>query len=347
MPHYADTVGGQLSGYAGGGWGQYGPSVGFNGQHYLLGLKVVLPNGSVIDTGTGEGSINSYRGHTWARAMQGPDPTGIFIGDGGIFGIKVEATYRMFHLPKFKQAGARCWDTLDQAYQAYYELWETDPFLYMQPYATSLILSPETIGMLTPGAEPTWVLFFQSVGNSKEEVELKTKTTDAVCAKHGGRVADPAVAAFTENFIPLVREMGKLGTMGEQPMFELIVSRRDILEALKWSREWIFNSLAEKGIDRAKLTIISVLLSAGTGYGMTSVVPMFDQNDQELSRVIHELLVEFLEQAMRRGYVIEATQGHESRLKARQWTPEFYNYVLTLKKTLDPNNIMNPGVFFL
>ena len=112
-----DTIGGHISGYPGGGFGSYGFSIGFN-WHYLLGIKVVLPNGSVVDTGTGEGSLNTYRGHTWARAMHGPDLTGMFIGDGGIFGIKVEATYRMFRLPKFKKGGARCWDNLDEAYQA-------------------------------------------------------------------------------------------------------------------------------------------------------------------------------------------------------------------------------------
>jgi FAD/FMN-containing dehydrogenase len=79
---------------------------------------------------------------------------------------------------------------------------------------------------------------------------------------------------------------------------------------------------------------------------MTTTVPHFDQNNRELSEAIHEMWVEFLEQAMRRGYVIESSQGHESLLKARQMTPEFYNWLLTLKKTLDPNNIMNPGVYF-
>jgi FAD/FMN-containing dehydrogenase len=57
--------------------------------------------------------------------------------------------------------------------------------------------------------------------------------------------------------------------------------------------------------------------------------------------------VEFFEQARRRGYIIEAAQSHESRLRAKSWTPEFNNYVLGMKKYLDPNNIMNPGVYFL
>jgi len=79
---------------------------------------------------------------------------------------------------------------------------------------------------------------------------------------------------------------------------------------------------------------------------MIGVTPMIDQSDEELNRNTYEMMVEFLEQAMRRGYVPEGSQGHESRLKARQWTPEFYSFAMMLKKTLDPNNIMNPGVYF-
>ena len=346
-PHYLDTVGGHISGTPGAGFGSYGFSVGFN-WHYLLGMKVVLPDATVVDTGTGEGSLSTYRGHTWARAMQGPDLTGMFTGDGGIFGIKVEATYRMYRLPKFKKSGVRSFDTLDQAFQAYYELWEVDAFMYMQPYANACILGPETTAIVSPGAAPAWVLPFGALGNSQEEVDLKIVTTDAICAKHGGKIPEPAVAGFAQNFTgTFAHEISQMGTLGQLPLFELILSRRDILEAFKFTRAFVLNGLIERGVDPTTVPLISCLLSAGTGYGMISVIPAFNASDKKLAKAIHEMLVEWLEQAMRRGYVPEATQGHESLLKARQWTSEFYNYVRTLKKILDPNNIMNPGVFFL
>jgi len=347
LPHYIDTIGGHISGIPGGGFARYGYSMGFN-WHSIIGMKVVLPNGSIVDTGTGEGSLSTYRGQTWARCMHGPDFTGIFIGDGGIYGIKVEATYRMFRMPKFKKGGARLWaeDNLDQASKAFYELWETDPYLYMQRVGTGMILSPEVLPMFDPTAEPAWLMFFTHVGESQEEVDLKFKITDEICAKHGGKPAEPNIVAMTEAFTDSVQDTGRMATYGQFPLFELMVSRRDILEAFKWSREWVFNKFAENGIDKSKIPTLSVLLFAEPGHGMTSITPLIDQSDKELHRTIHEMMVEFLEQAMRRGYVPEATQGHESRLKARQWTPEFYSFATMLKKTLDPNNIMNPGVYF-
>src|SRR4030042_4396659 len=53
LPHYINTLGGHISGIPGGGLGPYGNCVGEN-FHYILGIKVVLPNGSIVDTGTGE-----------------------------------------------------------------------------------------------------------------------------------------------------------------------------------------------------------------------------------------------------------------------------------------------------
>lgn len=348
QPAYVDTVGGHISGIPGGGFGQYGFSVGCN-WHYILGMKVVLPTGSIVDTGTGEGGMSAHRGHTFARAMHGPDFTGMFIGDGGIFGIKVEATYRMFRLPKFHKGGVRCWDTLDQAFAAYNELWEIDPYLYMQPYSHGLIMSPDFLKIMSPKSEPAWVFIWHSLSNNEKEMELKYETTDAVCVKHGGRAADPPVHAYftnVDNFTIWAHDMGRQATLGLIPLFENIVSRRNILESMKWSREYLFNSFREKGVDATKIPIVSGLLSVGTGNGMTFTDPYLDQSNPEIISTVREIWMEFLEQNRRRGYGVECTQGHESRLMAKSWTPEFYNYALTMKKTLDPNNIMNPGVFF-
>jgi len=352
VPIHANTVGGHLSGYSSGGFGKYGYSVGSNGSHYLLGLKVVLPDGSVVDTGTGEGGISTYKGHTWARGMHGPDLAGMFLADGGMFGIKVEATYRMFRLPKIHKANVRCWDTLDDAYKAFRELWEIDPYLYIQPYSETMMIGPEFANIAGADVEPAWLLVWGTIGNSEEEVELKLKITDEICAKHGGRHAEPAVSTALESLFFESTDMGHTAFMGVMPYFEVIVPRRNMLEAYKWAREYLLELFKEKRIlsdwsDVTRLRTVSIMLPFGNGCGVVDMIPFFDQNDRELNKVVHELMVEYFEQAKARGYLITGSQGYESRVRARSWTPEYYNYVLTLKKMLDPNNIMNPGVYFL
>jgi FAD/FMN-containing dehydrogenase len=57
--------------------------------------------------------------------------------------------------------------------------------------------------------------------------------------------------------------------------------------------------------------------------------------------------MEYLEQATRRGVALDASQGLYSRIMAKRWTPEYRDTVVALKRLLDPNNIMNPGLFSL
>lgn len=88
------------------GSGQYG----FAGQT-VIGLDVVIANGSVIKTGSGgnDQSPSPFLRH------YGPDLTGLFVGDCGALGIKSAATLQLIHRP-----GATCY--------AAYEYTSTDAF---------------------------------------------------------------------------------------------------------------------------------------------------------------------------------------------------------------------------
>jgi glycolate oxidase len=346
MPHYVDTLGGQICGVPGAGFGMYGNCFGYN-WHYLLGMKVVLPDATVLDTGTGEGSVTSYRGSTWARGSHGPDLTGLFTGDAGVFGIKVEATYRIFRLPKFQKPGRRVFDTIEQAYEALYPLWEIDPFLYMQPYSVGIIYAPENMKSLCGGkSEDGWSIVFLAIGNTQEEVELKHKVTDEVLEKAGGKAGIAKATEYWFSHLRSVRDMGRLASRGPVPLFELYVSRRDALEAIKWTMEFADKALKERGIGKDEVTHLMTFLPVGPGQGMTSTMIQFDPLNPVLYEKVRDLWTEFLWTAAGRGYIIEGPQGHEARMKSKYWSPEFSNFMMALKKMMDPNNIMNPGLFF-
>jgi FAD/FMN-containing dehydrogenase len=81
------TVGGALSHIS----AFYGSSEHGTVAQSVLGISVVLPDGSLITTGAG--GRNTAKPFT--RYSGGPDLTGLFLGDNGAFGVKVEATFRL------------------------------------------------------------------------------------------------------------------------------------------------------------------------------------------------------------------------------------------------------------
>jgi len=88
-PVHTVSLGGWVSGAAG------GAGIG----RELMHLTVVLPNGEIVKTGGGPGT-NVNQSLYYNRTLGGPDFTGLFIGDGGAFGIKTEVTIRLLGLPR-------------------------------------------------------------------------------------------------------------------------------------------------------------------------------------------------------------------------------------------------------
>ena len=85
------TIGGHLS-KAGVGWGNI--LYGTQGDQ-VVGVKAVLPNGKIINTGSG--ALPNAR--TFIRYVLGPDLTGLFVGAEGAFGVVTELTLAMYPCP--------------------------------------------------------------------------------------------------------------------------------------------------------------------------------------------------------------------------------------------------------
>jgi FAD/FMN-containing dehydrogenase len=98
------TVGGGLS-QNGVFWGSgYHGSAGDN----VLSLRVVTGRGEVIETGSA-----SQRNSTAFSTYFGPDLTGLFVGDGGAYGIKVSATLPLLPAAEAKSFTAFAFDNSD------------------------------------------------------------------------------------------------------------------------------------------------------------------------------------------------------------------------------------------
>jgi glycolate oxidase len=93
------TIGGNLAFNSG---GAHCLKHGMTANH-VLGLRVVLPDGEVVDLG-GESTEHV-----------GPDWTGMFCGSEGLFGIVVEATLRLVPVPEAVRTALAVFDSLERA----------------------------------------------------------------------------------------------------------------------------------------------------------------------------------------------------------------------------------------
>ncbi len=341
QPYFSDTVGGQISGVQGAGTGMEFSSAEWNGRH-LCGVKVVLPDGSVIQTGAGPGTNVNQR-IPFAHEPGGPDMTGMFIGDGGVFGIKVEATYRIYRLSKFRDGRASIFDTLDQLWDFLADLSTVEPL----PCCVIVALPPtKTLVSMGMGGN-NWIAVSLVKGNSEEELAPKLAVVDKLTQKYGGRIGEDAISkSWVQDSITCKRhrEMGSFASLGVWTYLELIVPREQVKECYTWVRDLHYGTLDRNNIPYE--TNFGIVCMGANQWIVTSIL-FLKGYDHKAMAVMHDLWKEGLEKSVAKGWYPDANQGYGSIAMGKYWSPSTTTFMHSIKKTLDPNNIMNPGLWGL
>ena len=333
VPIHMDTIGGVCSGFLGGGEPSDMATSGTMND-YLLGLKVVLPTGEIIQTGGGPGT-NIHQSKILHREAGSPDVTGLFVGDGGSFGIKTEATYAIHPYPTSYVPGIYDMGSEENMWQAYNELVATDPYPY-----TRLLAFHEKDG--------TWFFVYIIRGHSDEETGTKKNILDRICQKHGGKPAHLSDKTMEIATMFSARRLGQqvLRVGSAMTYFgEGLVPRPATLDYLKDLNGLIDRELSD--LDIIKRVDFSVpYLRATTITGILLYFGKSTSRDEVSDRIYERAFNQFHELLSKKhGGFTESCQGESAAHSASHWSPTFKAFMQTLKKTLDPNNIMMPGLW--
>jgi glycolate oxidase len=299
---------------------------------YVLGIEAVLPTGEVIETGT-----------KGLRRPAGTDLTKFFVGGDGLLGVITKIRIRL--VPQFKRAyGVAVYRNLDsvaKAVQRMYMERRSPPFFMEFMDERSARIGYELKGLKPPEG---LVVLFVSIGDSKEEAAKKADEILISLRAEGpveeGRVEDPVLWEKLCSAREVIGSFLMQQSGNQWASAEVVSNLKDLPDCLRDAAH--FN----EGLP--VLSQLELYLFGHIG-GLTMhpgvVIPKEWGNDMK-RQAIDEKFNREEELNLKYG-TCPGEWGQFAKRTSffkRRYGNEGYQFVKNIKRAIDPNNILNPGV---
>ena len=339
-PYYTDSMGGLLSGVSGGGYPRDMASAGLLWRH-LIGFKVVLPTGEIVTTGAGPDS-NRNRDKIYYREASSPDLTGLFMSAGGAFGIITEITEMIYKIATVTKSFSFSFETLKDCWDAQDELSKHAPTLHTQLMVQDM-MTMKKFGVQASGA---FCMLLTVDGDCEEDVDLRIKRITEICMKKG-QPGDAKTNWFATYGMAGTADLCRDTCSQVCPFlsWECLYPRTGSMElGLKLAAvmdKHDEETLKKYGADKVFYSVpVSNYILVGVTMHWNDEVPGAGEYMLGIWKEGAELL-------NKEGTCSAYTQGNNSKVISKMWSPQYYNLMKTLKTALDPNNIMCPGLWNL
>ena len=295
----------------------------------ISGLTVVLPNGDIIKTG--------------ARAKKssaGYNLTNLFIGSEGTLGIITEVQLRLSPIPESIMSAVCYFPDLDSAVLTSQEIIQ-----YGVNIARIEMLNKEQMEISIKyskleniKASPT--LFFEFHGSEDSNKE-SIKIVEELSKNNGGSEFKWAEPIEERNLLWKARHdvyysVKALGKNMKVYSTDICVPISKLVECISW---------AEKEVKNKNLIAPMV---GHVGDGNFHSIILYDPKDKEKQKLIKEYSDNLIEKALELEGTI--TGEHGIGLQKKNYLlkehPDNLPVMKSIKRSLDPNNIMNPGKVF-
>lgn len=289
----------------------------------ILGLEVILPDGEMIRTGAGANPANLMV----ARDCNGVDMAGLFIGSHGTLGIITEVALKIYPLHETEDYFAFSFSHLSEAAEALHRLAK-----YRIPYDTRMFVSPvpEEIGGKVG-------IVSMLKGRKREVAELGAFGRELMKAAQGKEIAGFAKIYYQGRFTARAEAFGKAGPGWlETAGFIPIKRYPDVAEP-------ILNYFAER---KREIEVLGVKWSLGGLLETNAVnIPMAlfcNESNSKAWEKIQAYLWDLTELMFGLG-VSPYWIGHLNPYWKRK-VGNFYQVYEKIKRSLDPDGILNPGL---
>ncbi|KLU60617.1 putative FAD-linked oxidoreductase [Peptococcaceae bacterium CEB3] len=316
------TLGGNVATNAGGPRGfKYGVT-----RDYVLGFKMVLPDGRVLKVG----------GKT-VKNVTGYDLTKLFVGSEGTLGVFTELTLRLIPLPESKRTMLAVFDDILAAARSVSAVIAAKiiptTLEYMDQEAMRLIEAFAPSGLPVDSAAAVLI----EVDGSERVVPFQIEQIGEVCRREGAREIRIALTEAEANQIWTARKAAFSSMARSAPTLyveDVTVPRSKIPEMVKTISE-----LAAK-------YQIKVPILGHTGDGNMHPIILTDERKPEEIGRVKQAIDEMFKAALAMGGTLSGEHGIGlDKVKYMEWElgTTGVDVMRRIKQALDPRNLMNPG----
>lgn len=324
------TVGGHIETW---GTSPYASS-GFEDQAtQIVSLKVVLPTGEIVPTGSG--AVKSAAGN-FARRFFPADLTGLFIGAEGAFGIITEATLKMHKWPEAIITRMIGFRELGGPVSVLREFQETQRKGGLLTIGEQRLMQREMLIAVIPRIKELIsedLIFFLTIRGDGDAVDVKHHI-DQACAiarKQGGIVIEDEFPEWWEGRYKLISGAIK----GPRIMLVAMVPMGKFLEASELTKKFG----QEHGI---KIAMLGYPIS-GPIMLAHAIIPVGGPNASERKKAL-ALARKLMDALMDIGGVPHRVGTDFLPVITKRLDSAYYDLIKKIKRVLDPKGIMNPDL---
>src|SRR3954447_12423741 len=295
----------------------------------VLALEVVTASGEVIRTGTRA-----------RKSSAGYDLTRLMVGSEGTLGVVTEITLRIYPLPEAVSAAICSFPSIEAAVRTTIEMIQLGvPIARVELIDVNTVRMVNAYSKLTLREEPMLLMEFHG---SPAGVKEQAETVQEIAADHGGKAFEWATTP---------EERTRLWTARHNFYFAAIQSRPGC-RAISTDTCVPISRLADCLLDSVKEadeSCIPYFLVGHVGDGNFHFGYLLDPDNAQEREVAEKLNHQLVARALRLEGTCTGEHGvglHKMGFLVTETGAGAVDMMRTIKRALDPKNIMNPGKIF-
>jgi D-lactate dehydrogenase (cytochrome) len=295
----------------------------------VLGLEVVTASGEVIRTGTRA-----------KKSAAGYDLTRLMVGSEGTLGVLTEITLKLYPLPEAISAAICSFPSIEAAVRTTIQIIQMGiPIARVELLDGNTVRMVNTYAKLSLREEPLLLMEFHG---SPASVKEQAESVQEIASEHGGNAFEWAITPEERTRLWTARHNAYFAAIQSKPGCRAIST--DTCVPISRLADCLLDSVAE-----ADASGIPYFLVGHVGDGNFHFGYLLDPNKPEEHVIAEELNQSLVARALRLEGTCTGEHGvglHKMDFLLTETGAGAVDMMRTIKRALDPKNIMNPGKIF-